>query len=157
MASLKDLERDLARALKAGDLDQIASVRRTIASGFADTPAAAEANYRLGLDLLFRTKNVDEAAAHLREAAKTKAAPWSIAARVSLGLVMLRQGKAQQAIFELRRVAGSQLDPAVVETFETMILERGIGFRHTDAADFEIELAFDKRVADYARPRLTAA
>ena len=68
-----------------------------------------------------------------------------------------RPVSSEAALAELRRVAGSQLDPAVVETFETMILERGIGFRHTDAADFEIELAFDKRVADYVRPRLTAA
>jgi putative nucleotidyltransferase with HDIG domain len=68
-----------------------------------------------------------------------------------------RPVSSEAALAELRRVAGSQLDPEVVEVFETMILERGIGFRHTDAADFEIELAFDKRVADYARPRLTAA
>ena len=68
-----------------------------------------------------------------------------------------RPVSSEAALAELRRVSGSQLDPAVVQVFETMILERGIGFRHTDAADFEIELAFDKRVADYARPRLTAA
>ena len=68
-----------------------------------------------------------------------------------------RPVSSEAALAELRRVSGSQLDPMVVSVFETMILERGIGFRHTDAADFEIELAFDKRVADYARPRLTAA
>jgi len=68
-----------------------------------------------------------------------------------------RPVSSEAALAELRRVAGSQLDPVVVDVFETMILERGIGFRHTDAADFEIELAFDKRVADYARPRLTPA
>jgi tetratricopeptide (TPR) repeat protein len=106
MASLKDLERDLTRALSGGDLEQIASVRRTIAEGFPDTPAAAEAHYRLGLDQLFRTKDMDAAANHLREAAKSKAMPWSVSARVSLGLIMFRQGKPQQAIFELRRVAG---------------------------------------------------
>jgi putative nucleotidyltransferase with HDIG domain len=68
-----------------------------------------------------------------------------------------RPVSSEAALAELRRVAGSQLDPAVVQTFETMILERGIGFRHTDAADFEIELAFDKRVADYASPRTAVA
>ncbi len=106
MASLKELEGDLSRAIEAADLDRIASVRRTIATGHPDTPAAAQAHYRLGLDLLFRTKNLEEAAEHLREAAKAKAAPWSMAARVSLALILLRQGKPQQAIFELRRVAG---------------------------------------------------
>jgi putative nucleotidyltransferase with HDIG domain len=68
-----------------------------------------------------------------------------------------RPVSSEAALAELRRVAGTQLDPQVVETFEAMILERGIGFRHTDATDFERELAFDKRVADYARPRVTAA
>jgi putative nucleotidyltransferase with HDIG domain len=68
-----------------------------------------------------------------------------------------RPVSSEAALAELRRVAGSQLDPLVVETFETMILEHGIAFRHTDEADFERELAFDKRVADYARPRAAAA
>jgi putative nucleotidyltransferase with HDIG domain len=68
-----------------------------------------------------------------------------------------RPVSSEAALAELRRVAGSQLDPMVVEAFESMILERGIAFRHTDETDFETELAFDKRVADYARPRLTAA
>ena len=52
---------------------------------------------------------------------------------------------------ELRRVAGTQLDPEVVEAFERMILEKGVAFSHTDEADFEAELAFEKRVAEYAR------
>jgi putative nucleotidyltransferase with HDIG domain len=68
-----------------------------------------------------------------------------------------RPVSSEAALAELRRVAGSQLDPEVVDTFERMILEHGIAFRHTDEADFERELAFDKRVADYAQPRLSAA
>ena len=38
-----------------------------------------------------------------------------------------RPVSSEAALAELRRVAGSQLDPVVVEAFETMILERGIG------------------------------
>ena len=38
-----------------------------------------------------------------------------------------------------------------------MILEKGVAFSHTDEADFEAELAFEKRVAEYARPRIAAA
>lgn len=106
MASLKELQRDLERALEAGDADQVASVRRTIAGGFSGSPAAAEASYKLGLDALFRAKNPDEAAKHLREAAKAKVPSWSLAARVSLGILLLHQGKPQQALFELRRAAG---------------------------------------------------
>jgi hypothetical protein len=41
--------------------------------------------------------------------------------------------------------------------FERMILERGVAFSHVDESDFEAELAFERRVADYARPRLPAA
>jgi putative nucleotidyltransferase with HDIG domain len=67
-----------------------------------------------------------------------------------------RPVSAEAALAELRRVAGTQLDPQVVETFERMILERRVAFSHVDATDFESELAFDRRVADYARPRLAA-
>jgi putative nucleotidyltransferase with HDIG domain len=68
-----------------------------------------------------------------------------------------RPVSSQDAIAELRRVAGTQLDPNVVETFVRMIESGRVGFRHADEADFEQELAFEKRVADYARPRVLAA
>jgi putative nucleotidyltransferase with HDIG domain len=64
-----------------------------------------------------------------------------------------RPVSSEAALAELRRVAGSQLDPQVVDAFERMILEHRVQFSHTDEADFESELAFEKRVADYARPR----
>jgi putative nucleotidyltransferase with HDIG domain len=68
-----------------------------------------------------------------------------------------RPVSSEAALAELRRVAGGQLDPDVVEIFVEMIVERGVAFRHADEADFEIELGFDRRVADYARPRVAAA
>jgi putative nucleotidyltransferase with HDIG domain len=68
-----------------------------------------------------------------------------------------RPVSSEAALAELRRVAGTQLDPQVVEVFERMILERRVQFSHTDEADFETELAFEKRVADYARPRPAVA
>ena len=68
-----------------------------------------------------------------------------------------RPVSSEAAIVELRRVAGSQLDPTVVEAFVEMIEAGRIAFRHADEADFERELAFDRRVADYARPRAAAA
>ena len=67
-----------------------------------------------------------------------------------------RPVSSEAALAELRRVAGTQLDPLVVETFVEMI-ERGVAFSHTDEADFESELAFERRVADYARPKVVAA
>jgi len=63
----------------------------------------------------------------------------------------------EAAIVELRRVAGAQLDPVVVECFIEMVESGRVAFRHADEADFERELAFDRRVADYARPRVAAA
>ena len=68
-----------------------------------------------------------------------------------------RPVSSEAAIVELRRVAGSQLDPEVVEAFVQMIEAGRIAFRHADESDFERELAFDRRVADYARPRAAAA
>jgi putative nucleotidyltransferase with HDIG domain len=46
----------------------------------------------------------------------------------------------EAALTELRRVAGTQLDPVVVEAFTRVILERRVIFSHTDATDFEREL-----------------
>jgi putative nucleotidyltransferase with HDIG domain len=63
----------------------------------------------------------------------------------------------EEALAELRRVAGAQLDPLVVETFVEMIERYGVAFRHTDETDFEKELAFESRVNDYARPKVIAA
>ena len=63
----------------------------------------------------------------------------------------------QAALDELRRVSGSQLDATVVDIFVEMIEQHGVAFRHSDEADFERELAFDRRVENYARPRVIAA
>jgi putative nucleotidyltransferase with HDIG domain len=68
-----------------------------------------------------------------------------------------RPVSSEAAIVELRRVAGSQLDPTVVEAFVKMVESGRVAFRHADEADFERELAFERRVADYARPRAAAA
>jgi putative nucleotidyltransferase with HDIG domain len=68
-----------------------------------------------------------------------------------------RPVSSEAALAELRRVSGSQLDPAVVDTFVEMIEHRRVSFQHADHADFELELEFDRRVADYARPRTALA
>jgi putative nucleotidyltransferase with HDIG domain len=59
----------------------------------------------------------------------------------------------EAAVVELQRVAGTQLDPAVVEAFVELLGDKDIAFRHADDAEFEAELAFDVRVRDLARPR----
>jgi putative nucleotidyltransferase with HDIG domain len=54
------------------------------------------------------------------------------------------------AIEELRRVAGTQLDPAVVSVFVELLGMKDLVYRHGDDADFETELAMDTRIARYA-------
>ena len=52
-----------------------------------------------------------------------------------------------QAINELRRVAGRQLDARFVEALASLLAGRGIEYRHADAADFDRELAIESRIA----------
>jgi putative nucleotidyltransferase with HDIG domain len=57
-----------------------------------------------------------------------------------------------EAIRELRRVAGTQLDPALVEVFIHVLAGKDVRYRHGEDADFDAELALDKRVHEYATP-----
>jgi putative nucleotidyltransferase with HDIG domain len=57
------------------------------------------------------------------------------------------------AIAELRRVSGAQLDGDLVEVFVGVLERESLAFQHTDDTDFETELAFERRVSDYAAPR----
>ena len=148
MVALADLERDLVRALESGDLDQVASVRRAISDGFAASPQGAEAAYKLGLDRLFRANQDQEAAGLFRAAAKANAPPWSLAARISLGLLLLRQGKPQQAIFEFRRVASSKpptLQAAQAAGFVVMAFRQEKNHKEAERAR-EVHLAVLKKL-----------
>jgi putative nucleotidyltransferase with HDIG domain len=59
-----------------------------------------------------------------------------------------------EAIAELRNVAGSQLDERFVELFIEILEREGIGFTHTEDADFERELALEERIRELARPQV---
>lgn len=53
-----------------------------------------------------------------------------------------------EALTELRRVAGSQLDGRYVEALAELLAGRGTDYRHADAADFDRELAIQRKIAD---------
>ena len=59
-----------------------------------------------------------------------------------------------EAIAELRNVAGTQLDGRFVELFIEILEHEGIGFTHTEDADFEKELAIEERIRELARPQV---
>ncbi len=61
------------------------------------------------------------------------------------------------ALAELRRVAGTQLDAAVVAVFTELVRGGDVAFQHDTPADFEAELALERRVRDYAEPPLLVA
>jgi putative nucleotidyltransferase with HDIG domain len=53
-----------------------------------------------------------------------------------------------QAMTELRRVAGRQLDERFVEALAALLTGRDLEYRHADTADFDTELAIEGRIAD---------
>jgi putative nucleotidyltransferase with HDIG domain len=60
-----------------------------------------------------------------------------------------------EAMIELRRVSGTQLDGEFVEAFARVLDGKDLAYKHGEDADFEAELALDKRIHDYvsAAPR----
>jgi putative nucleotidyltransferase with HDIG domain len=61
-----------------------------------------------------------------------------------------------EAIAELRRVAGTQLDAHFVELFVALLEREEIGFMHAADSDFEAELAIEQRIRELARPLVAA-
>jgi putative nucleotidyltransferase with HDIG domain len=53
-----------------------------------------------------------------------------------------------EAMHELRRVAGTQLDAGYVEVLASLLSGEGVEYRHADAADFDTELAMERRVRE---------
>jgi putative nucleotidyltransferase with HDIG domain len=56
-----------------------------------------------------------------------------------------------EALNELRRVAGKQLDPEVVEALAAVLAGRGTDYRHADDADYDRELDMLRRVDEAGR------
>jgi putative nucleotidyltransferase with HDIG domain len=61
-----------------------------------------------------------------------------------------------EAMRELQRVAGAQLDGQVVDAFISLLARNDVAFRHGDDADWDRELALEERVMAYAEPAAEA-
>jgi putative nucleotidyltransferase with HDIG domain len=59
---------------------------------------------------------------------------------------------AYEAMQELRRVAGKQLDARFVEVFIELLEGKDVSFQHGEAADFEKELGLEARIEETASP-----
>jgi putative nucleotidyltransferase with HDIG domain len=55
-----------------------------------------------------------------------------------------------EAVTELDRVAGTQLDARLVALFLDVLSSKDFAYRHGEDADFDTELALDRRIKDYA-------
>jgi putative nucleotidyltransferase with HDIG domain len=53
-----------------------------------------------------------------------------------------------EALNELRRVAGSQLDARYIEVLAGLLTGEGVGYRHADTADFDSELNMERRIRE---------
>jgi putative nucleotidyltransferase with HDIG domain len=53
-----------------------------------------------------------------------------------------------EALRELRRVAETQLDGRYVEELASLLTGEGVEYRHADEADFDIELAMERRITE---------
>ena len=62
-----------------------------------------------------------------------------------------------EAIAELRRCAGTQLEPKYVEILAELLVDKDLPYRHGEDADFETELALDRRIHEYATAGTTPA
>ena len=58
----------------------------------------------------------------------------------------------EEALAELRRVSGTQLDTEYVELFAQILGAPDVAFRHGEDADFDRELQIERRVRAYASP-----
>ncbi|MBI5507444.1 MAG: hypothetical protein HY903_01705 [Deltaproteobacteria bacterium] len=105
MANLESLQNDLANLDAQHDLEGLRKVRQQIVTEHPASDAAVEALYKIGLDLLFRGRDLGAAVEKFEDAAKRKHPFWSAAARTSLGLCLYHQGRTQRALLELRKVA----------------------------------------------------
>lgn len=108
MTELNKLLKKLRNAEKKEDLDKLDKVRQQIIEEHGEAPEAAEARYRLGLSMLLRHGNLQQAETLFVEATRSSDQLFAPMARISYALMLHAQKKEQKALFELRKVVGSR-------------------------------------------------
>ena len=63
----------------------------------------------------------------------------------------------REAVVGLRQVAGTELDPRLVETFIEILGDKDLAYRHGQDVDFETELALDERIRRLVQPTTASA
>lgn len=107
MPDMDTLLEQIATCEAQSDHDGARAAREALVAEHPDSEAVAEAAYKLGLDDLFRRRDLDAAVQRFKAAVDTKHPYWSKVARVSQGLGLLQQGRRQKAMFELSKVGHS--------------------------------------------------
>lgn len=105
MDLLNTLLQNVSAAEAAQDFDAMREARNRIVEGYPGSVEAAEALYKVGLDSLFRQRDIVQSIAVMEQAAKCAHPFWAAAARTSLALCYVHQRRIQKALFELRKVA----------------------------------------------------
>lgn len=127
--SLDELTRRLSAMEAKADHAEAYAVRQLIAQDYPTSEAATCARYKMGLDRLFRARDLAQAAQLFEEAAGDGHPFWSAAARTSLGLCLVRMGRAQKGMLELRKVGfapePSQHSAAALGFMEAICMEGG--------------------------------
>jgi hypothetical protein len=136
MTDVADLQRQVAQAESEGDADKAEQLQAEIIDNAPDSAEATEARFRLGLAILFRHKNTEQALAFFKAAAAAKdKTAYAHSARVSQALCLWSLNKRQQAIFELRKLLPKDVQPAGHTAMALDFLSLLLRESHAAAAD----------------------
>lgn len=145
MANLDQIRGALEHAEREQDLDAVDAQRAAFLEVAPDGDERDEIEFRHSLSLLLRHGDVDAALAGFKEVAARKGGEISHEARISYALCLAAKKKRQQAIFELRRVAGngSSANAQSVQALDFLALL----LREAQADASEIEKVSRQRIA----------
>ena len=101
---LKDLVRDIEHGCQTGRLELVAELRSKLVEMAPMSIEGAEAAFKLGLHQLFVERSAGSAEEAFRQAIRSGHSLWGRPARVSLGQLLFRTDRYEQASFELEKV-----------------------------------------------------